>query len=233
MVVTFVTQSRIASLTASLSVAVPEVTERTSAPSARIRSTFGAWRRMSSSPMNTTHGRLEQGAGRRGRHAVLAGARLGDDPRLAQAPREQRLAQRVVDLVGAGVGEVLALEVQPQELGTATVRPADGSRAGARLLQHGDGQPVRAVQRRGSPDEVRQQVVELRPERGVVADARRRPAPAATSAAMSVSGTKRPPKSRSMPQRPCAVRLQEPGVRRASGRTGAFGHGRRACHERA
>ena len=53
---TLVTQSRIASLTASLSVAVPDVTERTSAPSARIRSTFGAWRWMSSSPMNTTHG---------------------------------------------------------------------------------------------------------------------------------------------------------------------------------
>ena len=54
---TFVTQSRIASLTASLSVAVPEVTERTSAPSARIRRTFGPWRSMSSAPMYTTHGR--------------------------------------------------------------------------------------------------------------------------------------------------------------------------------
>ncbi len=51
MVATFVTQSRIASLTASLSVAVPEVTERTSAPSARIRSTFGPCRSMSSAPM--------------------------------------------------------------------------------------------------------------------------------------------------------------------------------------
>ena len=55
----------------------------------------------------------EQGAGRGGRHAVLAGTRLRDDPGLAEAPREQRLAERVVDLVGTRVGEVLALEVQP------------------------------------------------------------------------------------------------------------------------
>ena len=56
MVATFVTQSRIASLTASLSVAVPDVTARTSAPRLRMRRTFGAWRRMSSSPMKTTQG---------------------------------------------------------------------------------------------------------------------------------------------------------------------------------
>ena len=42
---------------------------------------------------------------------MLAGARLGDDPRLAHPPRQQHLAQRVVDLVGAGVVQVLALEV--------------------------------------------------------------------------------------------------------------------------
>jgi hypothetical protein len=47
---------------------------------------------------------------RRGRrHAVLAGAGLRDDPGLAHPPREQRLAERVVDLVGAGVEQVLAL----------------------------------------------------------------------------------------------------------------------------
>ena len=57
---------------------------------------------------------VEQRAGGRGGDAVLAGAGLGDDPRLAQASGEQRLAERVVDLVGAGVGEVLALEVQPE-----------------------------------------------------------------------------------------------------------------------
>jgi hypothetical protein len=39
-----------------------------------------------------------------------AGAGLGDDPRLAHALGQQRLADRVVDLVRAGVVEVLALE---------------------------------------------------------------------------------------------------------------------------
>ena len=42
--------------------------------------------------------------------AVLAGAGLGDDPPLAQPPGEQRLADRVVDLVRAGVVQVLALQ---------------------------------------------------------------------------------------------------------------------------
>ena len=50
---TFVTQSRIASLIASLSVRLPEPTPTTSAPSSRMRKTFGSWRRMSSSPMYT------------------------------------------------------------------------------------------------------------------------------------------------------------------------------------
>ena len=57
---------------------------------------------------------VEQRAGRRGRHAVLAGAGLGDDPGLAEPAGQQRLAEGVVDLVGAGVGEVLALEVEAQ-----------------------------------------------------------------------------------------------------------------------
>ena len=47
----------------------------------------------------------------RGRDAVLARARLGDDPPLAEPPREHGLAERVVELVRAGVEEILALEV--------------------------------------------------------------------------------------------------------------------------
>ena len=124
MVSTFVTQSRIASLTASLSVAVPDVTDRTSAPRARIRRTFG---RLAADVLlaHVDDAReAEQGAGRGGGDAVLAGAGLGDDPGLAQAPGEQRLAEGVVDLVGAGVGEVLALEVEPD----AGIRQAAGSR---------------------------------------------------------------------------------------------------------
>ena len=46
-----------------------------------------------------------------GRHPVLAGAGLGDHLLLPHAPGQQHLADGVVDLVGAGVVEVLALEV--------------------------------------------------------------------------------------------------------------------------
>ncbi len=83
----------------------------------------------------------EQRAGRRRRHAVLAGAGLGDDPRLAHPPGEQRLADRVVDLVGARVGEVLALQVDPA----------------VRLL----GEALGKVERRRPADEVAVQEREL------------------------------------------------------------------------
>ncbi len=42
---------------------------------------------------------------------MLAGARLGDDALLAHAQGQQTLADGVVDLVGAGVQQVFALEV--------------------------------------------------------------------------------------------------------------------------
>jgi hypothetical protein len=44
-------------------------------------------------------------------HTVLAGAGLGNDARLAHALGQHGLADHVVDLVGAGVVEVFALEV--------------------------------------------------------------------------------------------------------------------------
>jgi hypothetical protein len=69
---------------------------------------------------------------------VLAGARLGDDPGLAHAPGQQDLPDGVVDLVGAGVAEVLALEVD--------------ARTAQRL-----GQPRGERQRRRAADEVAQQ----------------------------------------------------------------------------
>ena len=53
----------------------------------------------------------QQRAHGRGRDAVLAGAGLGDDPPLAHPLGEQHLPERVVELVRAGVVEVLALEV--------------------------------------------------------------------------------------------------------------------------
>src|SRR3990170_3933975 len=46
-----------------------------------------------------------------GGDAVHAGAGLGDDARLAHAPREHDLAEHIVDLVRAGVIELLALEI--------------------------------------------------------------------------------------------------------------------------
>ncbi len=48
---TLVTQSRMASLTASLRVLVPAVTGLTSAPISFMRYTLRDWRRMSSPPM--------------------------------------------------------------------------------------------------------------------------------------------------------------------------------------
>ena len=42
---------------------------------------------------------------------MLAGAGFGDDPLLAHAAGEQDLAEHVVDLVRAGVVELVALEI--------------------------------------------------------------------------------------------------------------------------
>ena len=72
---------------------------------------------------------VELGAHGGHRHAVLAGAGLGDDAGLAHALGEQDLAQAVVDLVAAGVVELVALEV---DLGAA----AD-ARSGARRNRAG------------------------------------------------------------------------------------------------
>ena len=59
----------------------------------------------------------EQRRGGGGRDAVLAGAGLGDDPGLAHPLGQQRLAEHVVDLVRAGVVEVLALEQDARPAG--------------------------------------------------------------------------------------------------------------------
>src|SRR5207302_1929388 len=55
----------------------------------------------------------QEGGDGRGGDAVLAGAGLGDEAALAHALGQEALAEDVVDLVGAGVAEVLALEVDP------------------------------------------------------------------------------------------------------------------------
>src|SRR5690349_14496966 len=53
-------------------------------------------------PVSGTYGR--------GRYAVLAGAGFGDDPLLSHPSCEEHLPDRVVDLVGARVIQVLPLE---------------------------------------------------------------------------------------------------------------------------
>ena len=76
-----------------------------------MRKTFRLWRRTSSAPMKTSQRRPKSARhGRRG-DAVLARAGLGDEARLLETSREQRLADRVVDLVRAGVQQVLALQI--------------------------------------------------------------------------------------------------------------------------
>ena len=90
---------------------------RPMAPSRLMRSTLGFWRRMSSAAHVDHALQVQQRAGGGDAHAVLAGAGLGDHARLAHPLGQQRLAQRVVDLVRAGVQQVLALEVdRPAQL---------------------------------------------------------------------------------------------------------------------
>ncbi len=84
----------------------------------------------------------EQRAGGRGRHTVLSGPGLGDDPALAHPFDQQRLPEHVVDLVRAGVVEVFPLEQDPRAAGVL-------------------GEPGGLGQQRGASGVVAQQVVEL------------------------------------------------------------------------
>ena len=77
---------------------------------------------------------------------MLAGAGLGNDPALPHAPRQQRLADGVVDLVRAGVGEVLAFQVDAR---------AAGVRREARREIHGRGAPHVVAQQRAKFGEER------------------------------------------------------------------------------
>ena len=47
---------------------------------------------------------------------MLAGAGLGDQPRLAHPPGEQGLAEHLVGLVGAAMKQILALQIDPRPL---------------------------------------------------------------------------------------------------------------------
>ena len=72
----------------------------------------------------------EHGADGGSGDAVLSGAGLGDDAALAHPLGEQALSERVVDLVRAGVGEVLALDVDARaaEIAGEVLGVVEGSR---------------------------------------------------------------------------------------------------------
>ena len=172
---TFVTQSRIASLIASFSVAWPAVTA----------THFGAEETHAGDvqrlPLHVDRAHVDDAfqaearADRRRGHAVLAGAGLGDDALFAHALREQDLAEGVVDLVRAGVEQVLALQVN--------LRAAE-------LL----GQALGEIERGRPPDiVVRADPSSSRWKAGSPARRRdiRRSVPSA--AVISVSGTNMPP----------------------------------------
>jgi hypothetical protein len=85
-----------------------------------------------------------------GRHAVLAGSGFSNDALLAEALCQQDLADGVVNLVRAGVQQVLALQVDLRA---------------AQLL----GPSLGEIQRRRTADVVRQQVIQLALEFRVLA----------------------------------------------------------------
>src|SRR4029077_10445916 len=72
------------------------------------------------------------------------------------------------DLVGTRVGQVLALEVQPEagDPRSASAGPTETRR----LRADGFGQPVGAVQRRRTPGEGAEELAQLRPKHRVLAE---------------------------------------------------------------
>jgi hypothetical protein len=80
---------------------------------------------------------------------VLAGARFGNDPRLAHPSSQQDLAHAVVRLVAARMVQFVAFEIH--------------LRAAQEV-----GQPLRQPQRAGAPDIMRHVLLQIGLERGVV-----------------------------------------------------------------
>ena len=73
----------------------------------------------------------DQGAGSGQGHAVLAGAGLGQYLGLAHVLGQQGLAEAVVDLVGAGVVQILALEEDTRATEMVAESPCQVQRAGS------------------------------------------------------------------------------------------------------
>ena len=75
-----------------------------------MRRTFGFWLHVNHAHVHDAL-QAEFRAQCGGRHAVHARACFGDDASFGHSPRQQDLSEHVVDLVGAGVIEVLAFEI--------------------------------------------------------------------------------------------------------------------------
>ena len=135
--------------------------------------------------------------------AVLAGAGLGDHPGLAHPPGQQRLAEHVADLVGAGVVEVLALEQDP------AARPARRA-----------GWPRRAGS--AAPAYSRQMVANSSVNAGS-AIASCQATVSSSRAATSASGMKRPPQPAASPPNQPRSSASQP-VGRAGRSRGHPGH---------
>ena len=90
-----------------------------------------------------------------GGNAMLARTGFGDDPRLAHADGEQNLADAIVDLVRAGVVQLVALE------------PDLRTFARGRILAAFLGQPLGIIERRRASDIMFEQIVKLRLKRRV------------------------------------------------------------------
>ncbi len=88
--------------------------------------------------------------GRRGGHAVLPRSRLGNHPPLAHALGQKPLAEHVVDLVGTGVAEVLALQVDSRATAVLGEPPGEVQRRrAARVL--GEERPEAPLKQRVAP----------------------------------------------------------------------------------
>ena len=97
-----------------------------------------------------------------------SGASLGDDAALAEAPRQQDLAQGVVELVRAGMVQVLALEVEPQAVGQTVGRRARSLGQDAGLGQDLRTEPIGSVHGRGPAPVVELELAQLGPEARIV-----------------------------------------------------------------
>ena len=177
---------------------------------------------------------VEQGAGRRCRDPVLAGAGLGDDPGLAQSPGEQRLAERVVDLVGARVGEVLALQVQPEVRDPGLGGPpalGRGTGQSRGLGADGRGQAIGPVDAASAGRRTARAARAAPPRRPGRGGARRTPSRAAR-ARPSASPARTGRRSRA--PSPSARRRRRRAGRRATGvgPNGVFGRSSRAARAR-